>query len=293
MYQRILVPLDGSELAEKALPYTTIIAKLRKSEVTLFAVSITKAGGRRDRLLKSYLDFKAKELESQGIRASTAIEYGDTAEEIIQYTSKNNINLTIISTHGYSGIKRWILGSVTQKVLYGTCTPILLIKSKSPDLSNMEFKKVLVPLDESSFSEATLPFVEELLKGAETEISLVKVNELPIVPSYGSHPINPTRTEFRDTLWHEMELQSTSYLEKIKDDLVRKGLKANFQIEKGQTGETAQHIIKVANEKNVDLIIISTHGRTGISRWIYGSTTTRIIEESTQPILLIRPSIPR
>ncbi len=221
-YQKLLVPLDGSDLAEKALPYAREIAKLKNSEVILFAVSITTSGGRRDRLLKSYLDVNAKELKSHRIKASTAIAYGDVAEEIIEYADKNKVDLVIISTHGYSGIKRWIMGSVTQKVLYGTCTPILLIKSKSPEVSTVEFKKILLPVDGSSFSETTFSYVEELAKGINTEIVLLEVSEPPIVPSYGNRPINPTWEEYRDTFWAELQQQALEYLGRVQSDLVKR-----------------------------------------------------------------------
>src|SRR4030042_3666319 len=114
-YQKILVPLDGSELAEKALPYTKTIAKLKNSEVVLFAVSITTPGSRRTRLLKTYIDVSAKNFKTKGIKVSTAIAYADVADEIIEYADRNKMELIIISTHGYSGIKRWMLGSVTKK----------------------------------------------------------------------------------------------------------------------------------------------------------------------------------
>lgn len=291
-YNKILVPLDGSELAEKALPYTRTIAKLRTSEVVLFAVSITPEGYRRDRLLKSYLDVNAKKLESQGIKVSTTVAYGEVAEEIIQYADKNKVDLIIISTHGYSGIKRWMLGSVSQKVLYGTCTPVLLIKSKSPEIGEAAFRKIMVPLDGSPFAETAFPYVAELAKDTETELLLLQVSESPVVPSYGSRPINPTWEKYRDTLWTELQQQASEYLEKIEANLKTKGLKVTSHIAKGELGEVAQSIMHVAEQENVNLITMATHGRTGVSRWVYGSVANRIVQESTQPILLIRPAIP-
>ena len=292
-YQKILVPLDGSELAEKALPYTKTIAKLKNSEVVLFAVSITTSGGRRDRLLKTYIDVNAKNLKAKGVKVSTAVVYGDVAEEIIEYADKNKMDLIIISTHGYSGIKRWMLGSVTQKVLYGACTPILLIKSKSPEISNVEFKKILLPVDGSPFSEATFPYVEELTRNTNAEVILVEISEPPIVPSYGNRPINPTWEKYRDTLWVELQQHASEYLEKVKSDLGKKGMKIKSQIVKCEVGETAHNIMQLANKERVDLVVIATHGRTGISRWVYGSVANRVVEESVQPILLIRPTAPR
>lgn len=291
-YQKILVPLDGSELAEKALPYTKTIAHLKKSEVVLFAVSITPAGYRRDRLLKSYLDTNAKKLASQGIKVSTAVAYGEAAEEIIGYADKNKIDLIVISTHGYSGIKRWVLGSVTQKVLYGTCAPVLLIKSKSPEITELELKKIVIPIDGSPFSETTFSYVEELAKGAGAEVLLLEVSESPVVPSYGSRPINQTWEKHRDDLWIELQQQAAEYLEKLKADLGKKGLKVKSQVAKGEIGEVAPSIMQIAQKENADLIVVATHGRTGVSRWVYGSVANRIVQESTQPLLLIRPATP-
>ncbi len=291
-YQKILVPLDGSELAEKAIPYTETIAKVKKSEVVLFAVSITPAGYRRDRLLKSYLDANAKDLVARGIKVSTTVAYGEVAEEIIGYADKNNIDLIVISTHGYSGIKRWVLGSVAQKVLYGTCVPVLLIKSKSPALSRLELKKIVIPLDGSPFSETTFAHVEDLAKHAGTEIVLLEVSESPIVPSYGSRPINQTWEKYRDNLWAELQQQVSEYLEKTNADLEKKGLKVKYQVARGEVGGVAQSIMQIAQKEKADLIVMATHGRTGVNRWVYGSVANRIVQESTQPLLLIRPAKP-
>ncbi len=291
-FKKILVPLDGSELAEKALPYATTIAKLNKSEVILFAVSITAKGGRRDRLLKSYLDVKTKALESSGIDVSSSVAYGEVAEEIVKYAENNQINLIIISSHGYSGIKRWMLGSVAQKILYSTTMPVLLIKSKSPSLEKVELIKILVPLDCSHFSEIPLSYIEGLAKSSRFELLLLTVTEPPVVPSYGSRPINSTWEKYRDAIWTELEQQSAEYLDKIKKEVIKRIFKTKTLIVKGQDGKVAQSILQVAQDEKVNLIAIATHGRSGISRWVYGSVTNRIVEESLQPVLLIRPAVP-
>ena len=284
-------PLDGSELAERAIPYTKNLAKTRGSEVILFTVSIAFVE-QLDRPMKAYLELNAKELQSQGIKASTAIAYGDVADEIIGFAEKNNIDLIIISTHGYSGIKRWVLGSVARKVLYGTCAHVLLIKSKTPKVSEVELKRLLLPLDGSPFSEAPIPFVEELTKGTETEIILTVVSEPPLVPSYGDRPINPTWEKYRDTLWAEMQQQASEYIGKIKTRLEKRRVKVKSQVITGELGKVAESIMKAAQKENVDLIAMATHGRTGVSRWVYGGITNRIVEQSLQPVLLIRPSVP-
>jgi nucleotide-binding universal stress UspA family protein len=292
-YKKILVPLNGSELAEKALPYAKSIAKLKKSKVTLFAVSLTIFVERRDRLFSSYLEANAEELNKEGIKAATATSYGDVAKEIVKYANENKMDLIVMATHGYTGAKKWMFGSITQKVLYGTEIPVLLIKARAPEAS-AEFKKILVPVDGSPFSESTLPYVEELTRRTNKEVILLHICEPPIVPSYGTQPINPTWKKYRDDMWEEMEKLSTNYLEKMIAIMKSKKIKVTSRLAKAQTGEVARTIMKISKEEKVDLLVMASQGRAGVTRWVYGSVANKIVEEFPQPILLIRPeaSIP-
>lgn len=291
-YKRLLVPLDGSELAERAIPYAQAIAKNKGSEVILFTVSIASVE-QLDRPMKAYLELKVKELQSQGIKASAAIAYGTVADEIVGFADKNNIDLIIVSTHGYSGIKRWVLGSVARKVLYGTSVQVLLVKSKAPKVSQIELKKFLLPLDGSPFSERPITSIEQLVKGTGAEIVLTLVCEPPLVPSYGDHPINPTWEKHRDTLWAEAKQQASEYLKKMKTRLEKRGMKVESQVIPGELGRVAETIIQAAQREKVDLITMATHGRSAVSRWVYGGVANRIVEQSIQPVLLIRPSTPK
>jgi nucleotide-binding universal stress UspA family protein len=291
-YKKILVPLDGSELAEKALPYVKSIARLKNSNVIPFAVSLTVFADRRDRLFTSYLEVTAKELNKEGIKATAATSYGDVAEEIVKYANNNKIDLIVMATHGYSKAKQWLFGSVTQKVLYGTKIPVLLIKAKSPDAST-KFNRVLIPLDGSPFSESAFPHVVELTKNTNKEILLLHICEPPIVPSYGSRPINPTWKKYRDDMWGETEKLSTTYLKKTMAALKKRGIKkVKSRVIKAQSREVGKTIMQISKEENIDLIIIATQGRTGVSRWMYGSVANKIVEEFSQPILLIQPATP-
>jgi len=291
-YKRVLVPLDGSELAERAIPYAQAIAKLRGSEVVLFTVSIASAE-QLDRPMKAYLELKVKELQKMGLKTSLAVAYGNVPEEIVGYASGNNIDLIIISTHGYSGIKRWVLGSVARKVLYGTGVQVLLVKSKAPKASQVELNKILLPVDGSPFSETPIPFIEQLTKGTGAEIYLTLVCEPPLVPSYGDHPINPTWEQHRDAVWKEERQQAADYLKKMENRLVKEGVKVKAQVLPGELGRVGETILQAAEKEKVDLIAMATHGRSAVSRWVYGGVANRIAEQSVQPVLLIRPSVPK
>ena len=292
-YKKILVPLDGSEIAEKALPFVKSIAKLKNSNVILFAVSLTVFVDRRDRLFTSYLEVTAKELNKQGIKTSIAISYGDVAREIVNYANNNKIDLIVMATHGYSRAKQWMFGSITQKVLYGTKIPVLLIKSKAPDVS-VEFNRILLPLDGSPFSESTFPYAVGLAKNTKKEVLLLHICEPPIVPSYGSRPISRSWEKHRDDMWKETEGLATNYLKKTMAALKKKGLKVKSRVIKAQSAEVAKAIIQISKEENIDLIIMAARGRSGVSSWVYGSIANKIVDEFSKPILLIRPetSIP-
>jgi nucleotide-binding universal stress UspA family protein len=291
-YKRLLVPLDGSELAERALPYAQTIAKTMGSEITLFTVSIALVE-QLDRPMKAYLELKAKELQAQGIKASSAVAYGTVPDEIVGFADKNNIDLIIISTHGYSGIKRWVLGSVARKVLYGTSVQVLLIKSKAPKVSKVELKKLMLPLDGSLFSESPIPFIRQLTKDSHAEIFLTLVCEPPLVPSYGDHPINPTWEKHRDKVWLEAKKQAAEYLKKMEAVLKKQGMIVRSEVIPGELGRVAETLLQAAEKDKIDLITMATHGRSSVSRWVYGGTANRIVEQSIQPVLLIRPSKPK
>jgi nucleotide-binding universal stress UspA family protein len=288
-YQRVLVPLDGSYLAERALPYAKAIALNTGSELTLFTVMPT-SSEKLDRPMKAYMDSNAKALKSQGVKATTAIAYGNAADEIIKFADKNKVDLIIISTHGRSGIKRWMLGSIALKLLYGTCVPVLLVKSRAHKISKVAFKKILVPLDGSPFSEAAIPHVKQLTKGTSGEVILLRVSEPPVLPADRSPAVKPNWEEYRDILMAEIQRQALEYLQKIKAELEKSGARVTTEAILGKASES---ILQAAQKNNVDMIAMTTNGRTGISRWVYGSVATRIVEESQQPILLIRPTMPK
>ena len=285
-YQKILVPLDGSELAERAIPYAVTIAQMKDSEVVFFTVS-RESGERLDRPMQAYLDFKGKELETQGVRVSTVLAYGNEAEEIIEFADKNKIDLLIISTHGYSGIKRWLYGSVTQKVLSGTSVPVLLVKSRAAEVSNVVIEKILLPIDGSPLSETSLRYVEELVKGTGAEVILLRVVQPVILPTADFPAAIDSSEAYR--LMAEDQQLAKKYLEDVTASMDSKGLKVRSQL---VVGKAAESIVEVAEKENVDLIAMTTHGRTGVSRWVSGSVASRVQGESRQPVLLIRPSPP-
>lgn len=289
MYESILVPLDGSELAEGALPYAEAIATRLKSEVLLLTACT--AGDCLERPLRAYLDKKAEEFSSSGIRASSLVVQGDAADVILNSAEKNSVGLIIISTHGLSGISRWALGNIANKVLQKSHIPTLLIKASEAATTPAENKlrSILVSLDGSRFAEAIIPCVEALAQGMESEVTLLRIVEqirLPRLDAYG-HWVDLEKYE--KDLSAEAESEAKHYLSEKESALRQKGVNVSST---SLLGDPSHTILQYAEDKSVSLIAVSTHGFSGITRWAYGSVASRIVEGSSKPVLVVRPPLP-
>ena len=287
-FGKILVPLDGSDIAEKAIPYARAAGRKRESTITLFTV-IGASEQRYDHPMEAYLGEKAEALKSEGVRVSTAIGRGEAAEGIVEFADENAIDLIVISSHGYSGIKRRILGSVAQEVLHSTCAPCLLVKPGAGVPSEVEFKKIIVALDGSPFAETSMLYAEQLIKQPGAEIILLRVSDPPVVPPTWSRDAESHRREYQQRMTAELQQQAVEYLEKAKGAFTRKRIKVRPQ---AVVGAAAEAIMELAHREGVDVVALTTHGRSGVSRWVHGSVASKIAQECQRPILFIRPCPP-
>ncbi len=289
MYERILVPLDGSEIAEGALPYAEGVARRLHSEVILLTACLP--GESLERPLRAYLEKRAEELKSLGIKATQLVVWGNTASEILDFSEKNGIGLIIISTHGRTGPSFWPLGSIANKVLQRSRIPVLLIRSRELEavIRENELRKILVPLDGSQFAEGIIPYVEGLADGMNDEVMLLRVIE-PM-----DYTIQSTSGPWFDWEKYEKEFmakaerEAKSYLSKKENALRNKGVKVSSA---SLVGKPTQTILQYAEDNSVSLIALATHGFSGITEWAYGSVASRIIEGSSKPTLLVRPPLP-
>jgi nucleotide-binding universal stress UspA family protein len=306
MYKRVLVPLDGSELAEVVFSYATeLSARLELDLILLHVVDPHE----RDLvpLHRAYVERAAEVLRRQseelqkkaniqpkaeGVVARGELAVGHPAEEILECALRHDIDLILMATHGRSGIKRWALGSVADKVLRVSKTPVCLVRAGlSEEIVHDKWPSItmLVPLDGSELAELVIPHVEALAKqlGPKlVDVVLLRVCEPPAVSS--DYP--PTA----DLTWEEHQAREMArpttvceeYLAKVQEQLKGVGLKARLVVLKGKP---ADEITDYANKNLVNLIVMSTHGRSGIGRWAYGSVADRVLLGVSSPIFLVRP----
>lgn len=278
MIRTILVPLDGSTAAETVLPYVKLIASPIGADVHLLTIA---ANEEEQSEATAYLTEKSKELSAHSLTA--AVAPGDEARTILEQADAKDADLIAMSTHGRSGLMRWILGSTADKVVHRSTRPVLLVRAQEEDeRPPAKVERVLVPLDGSDLAESVLPYVEEMAAALDAEIVLYNaVLPLDIYPAAESTPAPA------GNLIDDLVEQGKSFLAKVGREIESRG-KAKVQMVV-TVGFPVDEITRVARETNVGLIAMATHGRSGVDRWVMGSVADGVVRRSSLPCLLVRP----
>ena len=283
MFKKILVPLDGSGECKSVLPYIRDLAPRFGAETHILGIGVGSKKRKVNRLLENYINDVARDLCTDNVKASPVIQYGRPAEEILTYVVKNNIDLIVMATHGRGGITRWWMGSVAEKIICTALIPVLIVRSKY--LGDTEANKkitihnILIPLDGSDIGEAALRHAEALAVKTGASLNLVHV-----IPSPGGFDANKFNSEY-NKLINSMHDSGENYFSRITEDLNKKRLSFTNKV---ITGDPANVIIDNINEEEGNLIAMSTHGRSGIARWVLGSVTDKVLHEATIPMWLVR-----
>jgi nucleotide-binding universal stress UspA family protein len=291
MWKKILVPLDGSNLAELALAYAEELAIAFNSDLILFYVNEPKEDQYR-KMHRLYMEEVAERVEGhfkKRARVKAVVVSGEPAEEIIKYTEKNDVSVIVMASHGRSGITGWVMGGVASKLLHTTKVPVMLIRAtKLPKREPRQrlLERVLLPLDGSKAGEAAVPYVKKLIEKLGSEVILFGV------VAAGQHVRTVGGLDYILYPEQEMELIKTEakeYLDRLYQRLAVKKGKVSVSLKIGD--DVAGEIIKFAKRKSVGLIAISAHGHSGIEKWVFGSVANKIVQSSKIPVLVVR--IPR
>jgi len=295
-YEKILVPLDGSKLAEVALPHAEALTKAFDAQLTLLgAVQIFKASDTfhpgqidADDIAVRYLRQKADLLRGRQISVDTKVSVGDAPSIIVDYAHQDAVDLIVMATHGRSGVKRWVLGSTADRVVRSTEKPVWLVRAKGDraDIGDsLRFCRVIVPLDGSSAAEQVLSHVCEIASRLQLEIVLLHVitetTQVEVLGAEGDYHEVPVS----DEVIGRLKENAGSYLKTVVDRLSAQGFSANSVI---RIGSAADQIIDVAEEMDAALVAMTTHGRSGIERWAYGNVADKVLTAGTTSLLLTR-----
>lgn len=298
MYEAILVPLDGSKTAEKVLPYARYLAGKFKVPVELLAVvDVVEIASHMtsekvhflDTIIEdavqhstTYLRGVATTIAVTNVRCS--VEKGRAEDTIIEKAATDKTMLITMATHGRSGLNRFLLGSIAEKVLRGTVNPLLLIRAgDEKSQGEAMLKSIIVPLDGSELAEAVLPIVADMAKKLDLEVELFRTYHVPYNVYSGDEGLYAVNYE---ELLAGLRDEAAEYLEKKAADLKRLGVAKVQCITK--EGLAADEIISLGRKTPDNLIAMSSHGRSGVRRWVLGSVTELVVRHSGDPVLVIR-----
>ncbi len=276
MFKKILIPLDGSPEAAAILPTALAFARARYAELVLVRVTtdyrddaLANIAARRE------LADVVREYGMADLRVQTELRYGDVGEQIIEACRLGGADLIALATHGRHGIARAWYGSVTEQVLATSPVPVLLLRADGTPSPTL--RTVLVPVDNSPGSVAALAVAHELAVLTHARLVLLEV----IAPLHGwddSPELAPERDD-------ELRAGAQGFVDQLAKRQREHGVAATGIAE---TGPVAETIRRVARERNVDLIVMGTHGLLGVRRALLGSVADAVVRTAGLPVLLIR-----
>lgn len=316
MFKRILVPLDGSARAEQVLPLTARLARAAGGSIVLLQVVDTLnrfgaysvgAGVFLQEVLEkdladasAYLSGIATSGELKGIETRIAVFSGLPASHILDVAQEQDIDLIVMCSHGYTGFKRWALGSVAQKVARQSAVPVLLVREQNLKLKEQMAHGVraLVALDGSPLAETALLPVAQLVAALSApgrgELHLVRLVDVPTIEEEFDSMLEA------DFGARQVALEAAgTYLQSVRvklfqENLASVDLQVTWSVE--ECRDVADALIQIAESgkgigarKASDLIALTTHGRSAFQRWMMGSVTERVLHGSTLPLLIVRP----
>lgn len=278
--KKILVPLDGSQLADGILKHVERLLGKEPCEVTLLRVlpppdQVEEVPGQLELERKAagaHLDTVKLRLEEVGAKVNTVTRHGDAAAEILFAIEEHGPELVAMSSHGRSGVMRWIRGSVAERVLRSAAAPVLLITARGLDAQiEQRFRRILVPLDGTEHSAAVLPLVERLAKLHGAEVILARIEWEGL-----------NRPLLAAALAPEKVVES---IRPYRDRLAEHGVGVRAI---ASQGDSASQILDLAESEDVDLIAMTSHGRTGLIRAIEGSVSEKVLRHCRRPLLVVR-----
>lgn len=308
MLRTIMVPLDESTLAEQALPLAISIAQQTGARLLLVEVvplpieplaledtflSVDEQVASLSAYARQYLRGLRKRVVDGLAQAGTPLEVGthslvgEPGAALADYAEESDVDLIVMATHGRSGFSRWALGSVADKVSQLSQIPVIVMRpdhNEALDLSQLPApKRILVALDGSPLAEQAFPLTTELSKAFNAEMLIFRTATLP-VGFYSA----PETLALQPALWQAVEEETKNYLEGVAGRLSQEGLNVRSAI--GQ-GNVVESILNATDQHSVDLIAMTTHGRTGLSRLVFGSVTDRVLRSGHRPVLIMRPPL--
>jgi nucleotide-binding universal stress UspA family protein len=304
-FRSIVVPVDGSPIAEQAIPVALEIARRADSSIRLVLVHrefspllvmepaevYVRTVLAFEKFESDYLRALTHRVETElGRQVSSAALKGPVNARLAEYIADIGADLVVMTTHGRGGVRRAWLGSVTDHLIRTSKVPVLCVRAREGvvSLDHVRAPEILVPLDGSPLSEAVLEPVAALAQLWDARVSLVQV----VQPVFlATDPALPLPTGYDEQLTAMQRDAANDYMKDLAERLQQRGVQATGVAVLGHG--TAETILEIASSKQVGLIALSTHGRGGLRRLALGSVADKMIRAAEVPVLVVRPAAPR
>jgi nucleotide-binding universal stress UspA family protein len=292
--QRVLFPTDLSKGSQRAFPQAAFLADWHDAELHIlnvtgrhrhdykktkehFPLSVDTLTDWLRRPAKAVTGSSWTDLSDLPIE-QTQVESAAPAERIVTYAEDQDIDLVVMGTHGRRGVDRMLFGSVTEEVVRQGPCPVLTVRTDADVEPSQAVRRVLVPVDFSEASDAAIQHAKEIAQTYGAEIDLLHVVEEPFYPpAYGPDVMTfPTQ-------------DVVERVEKQLAEMAREDIGYEHVMISATTGSPSNEILNYVDENEVDLVVLATHGRTGLDHILLGSVAERVLRQSPTPVFVVKP----
>jgi nucleotide-binding universal stress UspA family protein len=299
MFDPILVPLDGSLLAECVLPHTRAIARPFEARVVLLRVLDKNQAMEKTQLFdlvnwqinktraKLYLEKTSARLQKSSLRVEASVLEGLVADSITEFAQKHAPKLIILSSHGHSGLSQWGISSVTQRIIFSAPTSVLIIRAHQPAASEsdeLRYARIMVPLDGSRRAENVLPMVTLLARHHQSQIHIVHIVKTPEMAR--QMPLAREDVDLSDRIVARNREEAIRYLDQVRSHLPLDGLDVLTHLLTSDNAAAALH--ELTEQESIDIVALSAHGYSGNDQLPYGSMVNNFILYSKVPLLIVQ-----
>ncbi len=299
MFKKILIPLDGSELSHQALPTAiALVSGLAESEIILLRVpdytdlpikplaelpTVKGIVAHKFAQCHDYLNDIRQQRMAHDIQCRPLVIGGDPASVIVDTAIAEQVDLIVMSTHGHSGITRWMLGSVTEKVLQVATCPVLTVRSTHVP------RNILIALDGSIIAGQSMKPGLKVAERLNAQVTLLRVvDSFDELSDETRAQLSAENDSYPQHFLNIMHKEAKTYLTGIATQYHQEGVPDILLAT--TTGRPADCILDYAEKHDVDLIVVTTHGYSSSARWQYGSVTEKVRRSAKCALLIIRPS---
>lgn len=296
MFDHILLPLDGSSLAECVLPHAVAFVRAFGARVTLLRVLELESDGEQVRRVdpldwrirraeaEAYLTKVAERLQAFDFQAERVVLEGQPEEHVVEFARNHAVGLIVLSSHGKSGLSRSNVSSVVQKVMRRAHLSFLIVRAYQPvigDLAGLQYQRLLLPLDGSQRAECVLSPAMTLARSQRAQVLVAHALLRPVLLQ--RVPQTQEDIELVERFIEHNRRAAARYLEQLAPRL-----SVDFETRLVVTDQVAASLVDLVETENIDLVAMSAHGASAQTKWPHGSVTTSFIEYANTPLLVVQ-----